>query len=68
MIFLNFFPYFSNNFSSLTYYKNKQGHPCLINHKEDKYMLDTYQVLSLLILFGGFIIALLTYIDRHSKK
>ncbi|MDE7254541.1 MAG: putative holin-like toxin [Acetatifactor sp.] len=31
-------------------------------------MLDTYQVLSLLILFGGFIIALLTYIEKHNKK
>ena len=31
-------------------------------------MLDTYQVLSLLFLFGGFIIALLTYIDKHTRK
>lgn len=31
-------------------------------------MLNTYQVLSLLFLFGGFIIALLTYIDKHTKK
>lgn len=28
-------------------------------------MLDTYQVLSLLLLFGGFLIALLSYIDKH---
>lgn len=35
---------------------------------EDKHMLDTYQVLSLLFLFGGFLIALLTYIDKHNKR
>lgn len=28
-------------------------------------MLDTYQTLSLLLLFGGFLIALLSYIDKH---
>ncbi|WP_368273423.1 putative holin-like toxin [Enterocloster bolteae] len=31
-------------------------------------MLDTYQVLSLLFLFGGFLIALLTYINRHNRR
>ncbi|WP_242824481.1 putative holin-like toxin [Clostridium sp. MD294] len=27
--------------------------------------MDTYQVLTLLLLSGNFLIALLTYIDRH---
>ncbi|MFQ6958392.1 putative holin-like toxin [Clostridium sp. D5] len=30
--------------------------------------MDTYQVLSLMFLGGGFLIALLTYIDRHNKR
>ena len=30
--------------------------------------MDTYQVLSLLFLSDGFLIALLTYIDRHNRK
>ena len=30
--------------------------------------MDTYQSLSLLFLGGTFLIALLTYIDRHSKR
>lgn len=28
-------------------------------------MLDTYQVLSLLILFGAFLISLLSYLDKR---
>lgn len=28
-------------------------------------MLDTYQVLSSMLLFGNFLIALLSYIDKH---
>ncbi len=28
-------------------------------------MLDTYQVLSLMLLFGTFLIALLSYINKH---
>ena len=30
--------------------------------------MDTYEVLTLLILFGTFLIALLTYIDRNNKR
>ncbi len=30
--------------------------------------MDTYQVLTLLILFGSFLVALLTYIDRINKR
>lgn len=30
--------------------------------------MDTYQILSLLFLGGTFLIALLTYIDRHNKR
>jgi hypothetical protein len=30
--------------------------------------MDTYEVLTLLILFGSFLIALLTYIDRINKR
>lgn len=30
--------------------------------------MDTYQILSVLFLAGTFLIALLTYIDRHFKK
>ncbi|MCI5935835.1 MAG: putative holin-like toxin [Lachnospiraceae bacterium] len=30
--------------------------------------MDTYEVLSLLILFGTFLIALLAYIDRTNKR
>lgn len=29
--------------------------------------MDTYQVLSLLLLGGNFLVALLTYIDRNNK-
>lgn len=29
--------------------------------------MDTYEVLTLLLLFGTFLIALLTYIDRNHK-
>lgn len=31
-------------------------------------MIDTYQAISLMLLFGGFIIALLSYIDEKHKK
>ncbi len=30
--------------------------------------MDTYQVLSLLLLGGNFLIALLAYIDRNNKR
>lgn len=30
--------------------------------------MDTYEVLTLLILFGSFLIALLTYTDRNNKR
>ncbi|MET3739509.1 putative holin-like toxin [Faecalicatena orotica] len=30
--------------------------------------MDTYEVLSLLLLGGSFLIALLTYIDRNKRK
>lgn len=30
--------------------------------------MDTYQILSILFLAGTFLIALLTYIDRHNRK
>ena len=30
--------------------------------------MDSYEVLTLLILFGTFLIALLTYIDRNNKR
>ena len=31
-------------------------------------VMGTYEILSLLFLGGSFLIALLTYIDRHNKK
>ena len=30
--------------------------------------MGTYEIISLLFLGGSFLIALLTYIDRHNKK
>lgn len=30
--------------------------------------MDTYEVISLLFLGGSFLLALLTYIDRHNKR
>ena len=30
--------------------------------------MDTYEVLNLLFLGGTFLIALLTYVDRHNKR
>lgn len=30
--------------------------------------MDTYQILGLLFLGGTFLLALLTYIDRHNKR
>ncbi|MDE7353233.1 MAG: putative holin-like toxin [Acetatifactor sp.] len=30
--------------------------------------MSTYEVLTLLILFGTFLVALLTYIDRNNKR
>ncbi|WP_235839269.1 putative holin-like toxin [Clostridium sp. Marseille-P2415] len=30
--------------------------------------MDTYQALSILFLGGTFLIALLTYVDRHNKR
>ncbi|MCM1124961.1 MAG: putative holin-like toxin [Lachnospiraceae bacterium] len=30
--------------------------------------MSTYEILTLLILFGTFLVALLTYIDRNNKR
>ena len=30
--------------------------------------MDTYEVLTLLALFGTFLVALLAYLDRHNRK
>ena len=30
--------------------------------------MDTYEVISLLFLGGSFLLALLTYIDRHNRR
>ena len=31
-------------------------------------LMNTYEVITLLLLFGTFLIALLTYIDRNNKR
>ena len=44
------------------------GKPPKLYQRGEVVQMSTYEVLTLLILFGTFLVALLAYIDRNNKR